>query len=221
VKAWLVLSLLLNVAFIAFLAILFWVAPDWIRRRLRGRVLERRLDLLSHLHVGAEDVVFLGDSLTEAGPWGELFPGVKVANRGVSADTSSDVLRRIGQVTSGRPRKVFLMVGTNDLWERRSDRQILGNLDRILAAIQEGTPQTRVYVQSILPRQARYAGRIRRLNEALRPLARRHGCAFIDLFEHLTAPDGSIRDVYSNDGLHLTGAGYLLWRDLIAPYVKE
>ena len=88
-------------------------------------------------------VVFLGDSITQG--WGEglgaAFPGVKVANRGISGDTTRGVLIRLQEdVLALNPTAVVLLIGTNDLEEGATPETIAGNLKLILAALKRAQP---------------------------------------------------------------------------------
>src|SRR5215204_6557347 len=58
---------------------------------------------------GTFDVIMLGDSITEGGNWSELFPGVRIANRGMASDTSINILARLHEVAARAPKLVFLM----------------------------------------------------------------------------------------------------------------
>ncbi len=83
-------------------------------------------------------VVFLGDSITQG--WGDAmggsFPGVKVANRGISGDTTRGMLIRLQEdVLSLQPAAVVLLMGTNDLEEKASPETIAANLKLILAEL--------------------------------------------------------------------------------------
>ena len=81
-------------------------------------------------------VVFLGDSITQGWDVGLqfAFPGVKIANRGISGDTSRGVLIRLQEdVLALNPAAVVLLVGTNDLEEGATPDTIAGNLKLILA----------------------------------------------------------------------------------------
>jgi hypothetical protein len=89
--------------------------PDYVLRTGVNTYLEMRRQHLEMLGTRAE-VVMLGDSLTELGEWQEMFPEVKIANRGISSDMTSGILERLDEVMEARPRKVFLMAGINDLF---------------------------------------------------------------------------------------------------------
>ena len=61
------------------------------------------------------DIVFAGDSITQAGEWTDFFPNLKIANRGVGSDTTHDLLRRLDSIISVNPKNVFVMIGINDI----------------------------------------------------------------------------------------------------------
>ncbi len=92
------------------------------------------------------EVVMLGDSLIESGLWNEMFQGVAIANRGVRGDMAEDLLHRLDTVTNVGPRKVFIMVGINDIYGGRSNQQIVEAYRALVRKISERsiTP----YVQS-------------------------------------------------------------------------
>jgi lysophospholipase L1-like esterase len=169
-----------------------------------------------------DDIVFLGDSITEEGPWEEIFPDLRVRNRGISGDTADGVLKRLDQVTRGQPAKVFLLIGTNDLFRGDSEDEIVANIIEILARLKDETPDTEVYLQSVLPRAPAYRARIEALNSRLSEVALENGVEWVDLYPHFvdSATDG-IREELSNDELHLLGPGYALWRDQIELAVRR
>ncbi len=160
-----------------------------------------------------DDIVFLGDSITEGGPWEELFPDLRVRNRGVGGDTSEGVLARLDQITRATPAKVFLLIGTNDLFRGASEDEIVANITEILDRLKQETPDTEVYLQSVLPRAPKYRADIEALNARLAEVALEHGSAWIDLYPAFLDPaTGGIRGELSNDELHLLGPGYALWK---------
>ena len=112
-------------------------------------------------------MVFLGDSITRGGQWHELFPGVAVKNRGIGGDVTTGVLSRLDPITRGRPAKVFLMIGTNDLFRGTPGQEVAANVGEIVRRIGRESPDTRVFVQSVLPRAAEWADQVDRLNVAL------------------------------------------------------
>ena len=192
-----------------------------LRRFVEGHQ-SRLVSAFEALPLVPDDIVFLGDSLTEGGPWEELFPDLRVRNRGVGGDTSDGVLRRLEQVTRAEPAKVFLLIGTNDLQRGDSEDEIVANVIEILVRLKAETPDTEVYLQSVLPRGASYRERVEALDARLAEVALEHGTEWIDLYPHFFDPEtGAIRAELSNDELHLLGPGYVLWRDQIELAVRR
>lgn len=178
-----------------------------------------RMDLFAVTPLAAGDIVFLGDSITEGAEWNELFPDLPVRDRGISGDTTAGVLARLDTITASRPAAVFLLVGTNELAPSLDPAPSLARQREILARIRRESPDTRVFVQSLLPRAAAYRERIESYNAALRDICREAGTGFIDLYPAFLAADGSLRDELTFDELHLNGAGYRRWRELLLPYL--
>jgi len=221
-RALISLSLLLNLLVLGIIVWFFWggglMRVAW---RFIGPAQERWVSQFEVLPVAPGSVVFLGDSITEGGKWHELFPDEPVHNRGIGGDVTTGVLERLHQVTQGRPAKVFLMIGTNDLAFGRSEDEIIANMGTITARIRAESPGTQVYLQSVLPRDEDNRERIESLNDRLRTTASEQGATFVDLYPLFLDEDGSIRDELANDELHLMGAGYEIWRDAIAELVRE
>lgn len=169
-------------------------------------------------------VAMVGDSLTDGAEWAEMFPGVRIVNRGIDGDTTRGVLARIDGILAAHPARVFVMLGINDFAdEHRPVDAVLHDYARLLARLRAGGAQ--VVVQSTLPcHPAKGAWKscdalmpsLRVLNARLPALAAREGARFVDL-QALAAPDGTLRADLTFDGVHLNGRGYRLWQGAIAP----
>ena len=183
----------------------------------------QKVDFFRHYPVQLGDIVFLGDSITDGARWDELFPGLAVKNRGINGDTVEGVLFRLDEILSGKPAAIFLLIGTNDLpwYMYHSDTGILETYDAVLKRIRAGSPQTRIFVQSILPRHRSYTRRIQTLNARLEALAVNHGGSFINLYPHFADPTGQIKRAFSNDLLHLMGTGYARWVEVLKPHIDS
>ena len=215
-------SVLLNALVIGVLVWFFWAGGQRlvVRNYLAGSY-ERAVSLFDVVPVRNTDVVFIGDSITAGGEWAELFPGVNVRNRGIGGDVTQGVLDRLDQVTDGRPAKLFVKIGTNDLGLDVPEDEIVANLETLLERVTKVSPDTRIYVQSVLPRAASFHLRIESLNRRYAQLAATHGATWIDLYPLFLQQDGSLRDELTNDELHLLGEGYTLWRDAIEAHVRD
>ena len=116
-------------------------------------------------------LVFLGDSITQG--WGgnlsKSFPEVKVANRGISGDTTRGVLLRLEEdVIKLNPSGVVILIGTNDLEEGDSADSVAGNLKLIISQLKKHNSKMPILLCQVMPSSAtkrRPAGRIREINQ--------------------------------------------------------
>lgn len=172
------------------------------------------------------EIIFVGNSITDQCEWAELFGMPNIINRGIGGDVTEGVLNRLNEITESKPLKIFLKIGTNDIGRGIALDSILTNYGRILAGIQSDSPETEVYVQSVLPvvegpKQKRKNSVIQELNSQLVALAKKHGCRYIDLYSTFSGADGQLNRDLSLDGLHLNGQGYLLWKEQIQQFVQK
>jgi len=223
VRKLLISSLALN-AIVAVALAWFGLGPG--RTALMGSFLvkhqARLISSFEAFPLVPDDVVFLGDSITEGGPWEELFPDLRVRNRGIGGDTTDGVLARLEQVTRAEPAKLFLLIGTNDLFRGSSEDEIVADIIEILEQLKQETPDTEVYLQSVLPRAPSYRSSVEALNARLAEVALEHGADWVDLYaQFIDDETGGIRAELSNDELHLLGPGYALWKEQIGLLVRR
>jgi len=190
----------------------------------------QRSSLFDALPVDSTDIIMLGNSLTNGGEWHELFNMPNVKNRGISSDIVEGVRLRLGSVVKGQPKKIFLLIGVNDISHALESDSIAGAIIALADSILKESPRTKLYVQSCLPFNLSFGyykalkdreHQVPEINAILRNAANDHGYTFIDLYSSFAGDDGLLRPELTNDGLHLIAPGYLLWRDLLLPYVKE
>lgn len=168
------------------------------------------------------DIVFLGDDLIEDCPWSELLEDPRIKNRGIRGDGIADVKKRVHHVLRSKPSRIFLMVGINDLREK-SDVDILNEYNDLVKHITAKAPDTKLYLQSILPTRghARYNNTdIAYLNERIRTIAVEFGATYVDLHHIFADADGQLHRNYSSDGFHLNGPGYLVWGNAVRDMLK-
>jgi lysophospholipase L1-like esterase len=167
----------------------------------------------------AGPVVFIGDRLTESGSWSDWLPDADVVNLGRAGDTTADVLDRLDEVIAAQPSAVVLLIGTNDLSHRASVEQVVRGNEEILFKLRHELPQTRLLVQSVLPREKERAEDIHEVNIHLRQFAAAPSvkAEFVDLFAVLADEEGALRREYSLDGVALSEAGYRAWLEALRP----
>lgn len=190
----------------------------------------QRLSLFRALPQTPGDIIFLGNSITDGSEWNELFKDGKLKNRGISGDNTAGVIHRLDEVADRKPAKVFLMIGTNDLARNSSADSVLKNIFIITDYLRQQTPTTKVYVQSILPVNDVYnmfkghtgkGKEILQVNTTLRAKSQQKGFTYIDLHTAFSDAAGKMSTALSNDGLHLKGEAYLIWKHVVYPYVYD
>ena len=188
----------------------------------------QRASLFSKLAITPKDIVFIGNSITNGAEWNELFPRKRVKNRRISGDTSEGVYDRLDPVVKGKPTKIFILVGINDISRGIEVETIVQNMKRIVEKIQNESPKTKIYIQSILPVNPdfeMFKGHmkpqlIKEINQFYQNIAQQCKVNYIDLYSHFLEEGTDRMDKkYTNDGLHLLGEGYLLWREIVKPYL--
>ena len=194
-----------------------------------GTYYDQRKSLFEILPDTKNEIIFLGNSITDGSEWSELLQNPRAKNRGISGDTSEGVLFRLYQITRVQPAKVFLLIGINDLSKNISPDTVYANICKIVSTIRTKSPKTKVYVQSILPVNntfktfATHTSRtpqVKDINGRLKNICPKLGATFVDLFNELKNPnDDLLNPLYTNDGLHLLGEGYKVWYSVIKQYL--
>ncbi|MBV4355930.1 family 20 glycosylhydrolase [Pinibacter aurantiacus] len=191
---------------------------------------QQRVSHFKLLPATKNDIVFIGNSITDGAEWSELFADINIKNRGISGDISAGVLHRIGDIGKQKPKKVFLLIGVNDLAKGISTDSIVKNILLVASWIKQESPSSKLFIQSILPVSDRFkkfeghtnkTDSILKVNSKLNSFASGYGYTFINLFPFFINQQGKLNEKFTNDGLHLLGEGYLLWKHIVFPYVYD
>lgn len=191
---------------------------------------DQRATLFELLPVDSTTIVFLGNSITNGGEWHELFGMPNVVNRGISGDVIPGLRDRIDPILAGKPAKIFIMCGVNDISHHLTTDSIAHDMDLLIEKIQTVSPETQIYLQSILPFNMdvrvwqNLVGKeqqARDINARYEEISGRRGVTWINLYPLMVDENGNLRKEFTNDGLHLLGPAYLVWRDAVMQYVKE
>lgn len=168
------------------------------------------------------DVVMIGDSLTDGAEWQDLFPSLKLANRGINGDRTDEVLDRLESIHSTSAPKAFIMLGVNDFLQGRGGEEVFGHYQSIASKLVEW--EMKVFIQSTIlagKQDKQINKKITLLNNRLQHLAKQsESITFIDINVGL-APNSFLSSKYSQDGIHLNGHGYAVWKKFIAPYIHS
>lgn len=169
----------------------------------------------------SENIVFLGNSITNMHEWWEAFGNANIVNRGVNGAETPIMLEHLEATLAGRPKKIFFMMGTNDLGTRGMNDPafVAKSVRTALKRCKNESPETEVYFQSILPCTTNGVKDVKHIpitNDSIKKLCQEYGATYIDLYDDLT----DIANMkISYDGTHLTMSGYRTWCNKIAQYV--
>ena len=170
------------------------------------------------------EIVFLGNSITDNCEWSELFNNPLVINRGIGGDITEGVLLRLSEVTESNPEKIFLMIGINDLLAEMNTKDICTYYRLILERIKTESPDAKLYIQSVLPVTDPIQLKndtIVVLNQKLKNISDEKSLTYINLFDSFIDEKGFLKKDFTNDGLHLTRKAYLIWKSLIDEFVNN
>jgi acyl-CoA thioesterase-1 len=179
-------------------------------------------------------VVFMGDSITEG--WGlkatsrtpdrgQFFPGKPYINRGISGQTTPQMLVRFRQdVVLLKPKVMVLLAGTNDIAEN-TGKETLEEIGNNIASMSELARANgiRVVLCSVLPasdfqwrKGLEPAPKIRELNAWIKDFAAKNGFVYVDYYANMANSEGGLKAELSPDGVHPNKAGY----DIMAPLAE-
>jgi lysophospholipase L1-like esterase len=180
----------------------------------------------THKQPEPHKIIFLGDSLTAFGNWSEGLHHDHIINRGIAGDTTCGVQTRLEPILKSHPQQVFLMIGINDLIRGTEQEYIKNTYQEILNSFKEKSPQTQVFVESLLPVKENnsYSAeisnqQIQEINRYLVKISQDFDYEYINLFP-LFIKNDELNPALHIDGLHLNHAGYAIWKKEIAKYIK-
>ena len=190
-----------------------------------------RYDSFKALQPAEGSILFIGNSITDMHCWPEVFKTsdgkyLPIVNRGNSGTYSTEQSDNLESYLANKPKKVFMMIGTNDIATSGglnfSPEQVLAYVKSIVARIHARSPQTKVYLYSILNNKTgnRVEATWLKANELTKAYAEATDkVTYIDLYDKLTnvASGGQ----WSYDNLHLTAGAYQAWAKEICQYLQE
>ena len=169
------------------------------------------------------DIVFLGNSITAGGnDWSVRLNYPNIKNRGIGGDVTEGVLARLDELIYFKPRTVFLLIGINDLWNLTPDNpspEYVGeNILKIAQKIKAGSPETKIYIQTILPnKRVVLREKIKAVNQIIKVNQDENLYSLIDLYSVFVDDDGLLKNELSIDETHLNEQGYDAWVKFIEP----
>jgi lysophospholipase L1-like esterase len=178
---------------------------------------------------GEQRVVFIGDSITDA--WGrshgKFFPGKPYVNRGISGQTTPQmVLRFRADVIDLKPKAVVILAGTNDIAGNTGPatlEEIEGNLTSMVELARAN--KIKAVLSSVMPvcdyikpqTARRPPEKIIALNVWIRDYAKAHKIVYLDYYSAMIDDQKMLKKELTDDGLHPNDAGY----EAIGPLAAE
>lgn len=195
----------------------------------RPNSFNNKVDQFRSYSNSSHDVIFLGNSITAGTDWNELLGMKNARNRGISGDISFGILERLDEITDGKPAKVFILIGINDIARNIPDSVILSNYRKMIHRIRAASPRTGIYFQTLMPVNNEYTQfknhynkdeHILYVNAGLKKIAAEEKITLVDLYPHFLNSDNKMDNRFTTDGLHLNAQGYKHWAGILKPYIK-
>lgn len=181
-----------------------------------------------------ENILILGDSITELYPINEIYGNLPIVKSGVSGYKTTDILKRMDEMAyEYNPTKVILLIGINDIAYDTSTENVdktLNNIKTIIKKLKQNRKNTKIYVESIYPinrelNQNRINEDINEtiinMNNEIKNMCKESKSIYINMHDELTDVDGNFSEDYTNDGIHPNTLGYAKITRVLTPYIFE
>jgi lysophospholipase L1-like esterase len=196
---------------------------DWQKKFYDKRIKEFKAS-----PIGYNQIVLLGNSITEdAKGWNDSIGITNITNRGISGDITDGILVRLDEIIYFKPLAVFLLVGINDIYAmnlpegKQTEKHIINNIIKILEKIRKKSPQTKLYLQTILPTHREdIKNQIKRINSEIINIVQPE-VTVIDLYSIFANSNDLMTSEYTTDGVHLNSYGYGIWINQIRNHINK
>jgi lysophospholipase L1-like esterase len=171
-----------------------------------------------------QNLVFIGDSLTEWFDWQKRFPDYKVTNLGISGEPIEGLLDRRDRIRASidDPHYLFLMTGINNIAMEQYD--ITGPYREIVRNLTTWYKKSKIVVQSILPVTLEWISNnvIKDTNRHLEQIAREYNAEYLDVYGLFVDSKGNPKSEHlQDDGVHLSSKGYDVWAKEVERFLKS
>jgi acyl-CoA thioesterase-1 len=179
---------------------------------------------------GEPRVVFLGDSITESWDLSLYFPRKPYVNRGISGQTTPQILLRFRQdVIALRPEIVVILAGTNDVAENTGPSSLAGIEDNLMSMVDLARANgVRPILASVLPATAypwrpeiKPIDKILALNSWMVEYAAKQGVCYVDYYSVMVNDKQGLKIEWTIDGIHPNAAGYAAMAPLVADAIAK
>ncbi|WP_367870195.1 GDSL-type esterase/lipase family protein [Luteolibacter sp. Populi] len=210
-----------------FLSSVTWLhaAPDTKQERFANEIAAfDAADAKSPPEKGG--IVFTGSSSIRLLNIPEVFPGIQALNRGFGGSQISDVNTHLERcVLRYEPALVVFYCGGNDLWDKKTPEQVEKDFTEFRTRLFKRVPEAKLIVLAVRPSIQRVSikaieadlnARFKKAAEADKRIT-----YLADSCDRYLDKDGKpIPELFVADGLHMSKAGYAIWKDFLTPYLK-
>ena len=183
---------------------------------------------LDSLHFPAKNaILFIGSSsFTRWKDVGDYFPGHTIINRGFGGSSLPDVINYVPDIVFPyHPKQVVIYCGENDFTAEGGIEAsvVVKRVKELVALIRTQYPNIPIAYISIKPSPSRqkYFDKMKQANAAIKKWMKKkkRNLKFINVFDAMFNEDGSLKDIFAEDKLHMTAKGYAIWQKIIEPYL--
>ncbi len=171
-------------------------------------------------------VVFVGSSSIRMWDLDKSFSKLNALNRGFGGSRLEDSVYYADRIILPyKPRTVVVYAGDNDVAAKYSPERIHEDFQEFVSVIREELPETKILYIAVKPSLSRWKmiEEVRATNKLIaEECAQTENCEFIDIDGPMLGKDGKPRkELFKNDGLHMTDAGYAIWAKELEPHLKD
>lgn len=202
------------------------IVINFISKQNEKEIMEEKIQVLAKKKEVEEsiqygDIIYLGDSITEFYKLDNYYK-IPIVNSGTSGFTTDDILLDLdNKVFKYNPKKIVILIGTNDINIGKTSDYIVNNIKKIVDLILEKRPNVTIYIQSLYPINniddskvnhgmvgIRNNEFIQEINKKLKKYCDLNEFEYIDMYNKLLDDDGNLNMNYTVDGLHISDEGY-------------
>ena len=180
-----------------------------------------------------ENIVFLGDSITDYYDLDKYYSNYNVVNSGIAGNTTRDILGDMkNRVYKYNTSKFFLLIGTNDINSKIPEEETIKNIKSIISGIRKNRPNAKIYVESIYPINdtddnkinkklvsIRNNEIIKKYNKKIKKYCDNNSITYINMYDELKDTNDNLKLEYTKEGLHISDSGYVVITKEIKKYL--
>ena len=233
-KYFIIFVIVLIVLIISLFSLAYYKSKDNEKKMEIKRVQEEKIKKLEKRERAKyKDIVFLGDSLIDFYDLDKYYD-IEIVNSGVAGWTTDDILDNLDEkVFKYYPKKLLLLIGTNDLNAGKDTDYIVNNIKKIIKSVKEKRPYTKIYIESLYPVNNTKSGKInldvvgvrnnddiQKINTSLNKYCKKNNYVYINMYDELIDDDNNLKLEYTNEGLHMSDKGYDVITRKLKKYVE-